>query len=336
MALIVTPRLLAQRAELYQQLASLLSAGVGILQALDLLQRSPPARSFREPLSQTHLRIQEGYTFAEALGQQGRWLPPFDLALIQAGEQAGRLAECCRLLSGYYEERAKLIRRILGDLAYPLLIIHVAVLIFPTTQLAGLLQNTSPLEFAVAKLSLLLPAYAATFILLFAAQAQRAEPLRSFLERLFTLIPMIGTARRQLALARLSAALEALIGAGVTIIEAWELSANASGSPAIRRTVHRWRGPLESGRTPGELLAESAVFPEFFSNLYATGELSGQLDDTLRRLHRHYQEEASRKLHLIAQWVPLLIYLVAVAVIAYHIITFWTGYYRNIGDVLNF
>jgi type II secretory pathway component PulF len=336
MAFIVTPRLLAQRAELYQQLASLLSAGVGMLQALDLLLRSPPARSFREPLFRTHQQIQEGYTFAEALGSQTGWLPAFDLALIKAGEQSGRLAECCRLMAGYYEERAQLIRRVLGDLAYPLLIIHVAILIFPTSQLAGLLQDTSPAQFAVGKLSLLLPAYAAAFLLLFAAQAKRAEPVRAFLERLFSCIPMIGTARRQLALARLSAALEALISAGVTIIEAWDLSANASGSPLLRRTVSRWRASLEAGRTPGELLAESAAFPEFFSNLYATGEISGQLDDTLRRLHRHYQDEASRKLRLIAQWVPLLIYLVAAGVIAWQIITFWTGYYRGIGDVLDF
>jgi type II secretory pathway component PulF len=336
MALIVTTRLLAQRAELYQQLASLLSAGVGMLQALDLLHRSPPARSFREPLSRIRSLIQEGHTFSESLARQTSWLPPFDLALIQAGEQAGRLAECCRLLSGYYEERAQLIRRVLGDLAYPLLIIHFAVIVFPTSQLTGLLQDTSPLQFILGKLSILIPCYAAVFALMFAAQAQRAEPLRSLLERTLAVIPLIGSARRHLALARLSAALEALISAGVTMIEAWELAAIASGSPAIRRAVHRWRHDLESGQTPGELLAASSVFPELFSNLYATGELSGQLDETLRRLHRHYQEEGSRKLQLVARWLPLLIYFGAMLMIAYQIISFWAGYYRGIGDVLNF
>jgi type II secretory pathway component PulF len=335
MALIVTPRLLGQRAELYQQLASLLTAGVGVLQALDLLLRSPPAHSFREPLSQTRNHIQEGLTFSESLALQGAWMPPFDLALIQSGEQAGRLAECCRLLSGYYEERARLIRSVLGNLAYPFFVVHLAVLIFPTSQLTGLLQNVSLVQFALAKLSFLLPAYAAVFALVFAAQAQRAEPLRALIEKVLALVPMLGTARRHLALARLSAALEALISAGVTMIEAWELAANASGSPAIRRAIHRWRPALESGQTPGELLGSASVFPELFSNLYATGEISGQLDDTLRRLHRHYQEEGSRKLQLVARWAPILVYLGVVAVIAYQIVSFWSGYYRNIGDVLN-
>ncbi len=143
MALIVTPKLLAQRAELYQQLSSLLSAGVGMLQALELLHRSPPSRAFRLPLAETRNRIQEGHTFSESIAMQSDWIPPFDLALIQAGEKSGRLAECCRLLAGYYEERAQLIRRVLGDLAYPLLIVHLAVLIFPTSQLTGLLQPSS-------------------------------------------------------------------------------------------------------------------------------------------------------------------------------------------------
>jgi type IV pilus assembly protein PilC len=336
MALIVTPKLLAQRAELYQQLASLLSAGVGMLQALDILHRSPPSRSFREPLSEIRSRIQEGNTFAESLAMQGTWIPPFDLALIQAGEQAGRLAECCRLLSNYYEERAQLVRRVLGDLAYPLFIVHFAVLIFPTSQLTGLLENLSPLQFLMGKLAILLPAYAAAFVLVFAAQGKRAEPFRAFVEKMLAVVPLIGTARRHLALARLSAALEALISAGVTIIEAWELAANASGSPAIRRTVHHWRPKLESGQTPGELLSTSSVFPDLFSNLYATGEVSGQLDETLNRLHRHYQEEGSRKLHLVARWAPMLVYFGVVLVIAYQVVSFWTGYYRNIGDVLNF
>ncbi len=336
MALIVTPKLLAQRAELYQQLSSLLSAGVGMLQALELLHRSPPSRAFRQPLSETRNRIQEGYTFSESIAMQSDWIPTFDLALIQAGEKAGRLAECCRLLAGYYEERAQLIRRVLGDLAYPLLIVHLAVLIFPTSQLTGLLQNLSPLQFIQAKIAFLLPAYAAICALVFAGQAKRAEPFRAAVERLLGMVPLIGTARRHLALARLSAALEALISAGVTVIEAWELAASASGSPAILHTVRRWRQHLESGETPSELLANSPAFPELFSNLYATGELSGQLDETLRRLHRHYQEEGSRKLHLIARWAPLLVYLGVMFVIAYQIISFWSGYYRDVGDVLNF
>jgi type II secretory pathway component PulF len=67
-----------------------------------------------------------------------------------------------------------------------------------------------------------------------------------------------------------------------------------------------------------------------FANLYRTGEVSGQIDQTLDRLHHHYQEEGSRRVHLIAQWLPRLIYLLILIAVAIQIIGFWTGYYDNI------
>ena len=132
------------------------------------------------------------------------------------------------------------------------------------------------------------------------------------------------------------AALEALISAGVSIFDSWELAAAASGSPALRRAVNGWYGALRAGETPAELLARTSEFPELFTNLYHTGEISGQLDDSLRRIHLHYQEEGSRRLHLFSQWVPRLIYLVILLAVGYQIVSFWTGYYNDIFQQFNF
>ena len=63
--------------------------------------------------------------------------------------------------------------------------------------------------------------------------------------------------------------------------------------------------------------------------------VSGQLDDTLRRLHLHYQEEGSRRLHAFSQWMPRLIYLGILLGIAYQVVRFWTGYYNDIFHQLN-
>jgi type II secretory pathway component PulF len=336
MSLIVTPGLLCRRSELYQQLASLLGAGVAMLEALEMLRRSPPSASFRQPLTRVIARINQGYTLGESLSFQGHWLPPFDLALLKAGEESGRLPECCRLLAGYYDERAKLARRVLGDLAYPLFLAHFALLVFPLSDLTNLVQSFNPIVFVAAKLKFLLPAYALALFLIVAGQGQRSEPWRAWVERLLYRIPLLGRARKDLALARLSAALEALINAGVSILEAWILSADASGSPALRRTVHGWRHRLEAGQTPGEILSNSAAFPETFANLYRTGEISGKLDETLGHLHRLYQEEGSRRMHLVAQWVPRLVYLAILLGIAWFIVSFWMGYFRGIADALNF
>mgnify|MGYP001616869486 CR=1 FL=1 len=142
---------------------------------------------------------------------------------------------------------------------------------------------------------------------------------------------MLGAARRHLALARLSAALEALLNAGVSKINAWELAAAASGSPALRRAVLAWRPRLEEdGQPPSEVLSECTEFPEMFANQYHTGEISGTLDDTLRRLQRYYQEEGSRKLQMLSEWAPRLVYMAIMIVIAHQVVSFWVGYYNGI------
>jgi len=94
-------------------------------------------------------------------------------------------------------------------------------------------------------------------------------------------VPLLRTARKYLCLSRLSAALEALTSAGVDLIEGWQLSAAASGSPAAAGRGGGWKVPLETGATPAELINQSGYFPEMFANLYHTGEISGKLDDSL-------------------------------------------------------
>lgn len=329
MSLIVTPRELTRRSELYQQLASLMSAGVAMIQALEMIGRNPPARSFRQPLTRLIASVTQGATLTEALLGLGRWLPSFDLALIQAAEQSGRLPECFRSLANYYIERAQLARRVLADLAYPLFILHFAICIFPISQFVRLVTQSEVFGFLGAKFLVLAPAYAMVFLLIVACQGQRGERWRANVERALRWVPVLGAARRNLALARLSAALEALVSAGVSLFDSWELAAAASGSPALRRAVHGWQGALRSGETPAELVARTSEFPELFANLYQTGEISGRLDDSLRRIHLHYQEEGSRKLHSFAQWMPRLIYLAILLAVAYQIVSFWAGYYNN-------
>ena len=100
MPFIVTPRQFNQRAEFYHQLAQLTSAGIGVVPALEQIKRSPPARSFREPLQHFLEELANGRTLSDSM-QYGGWLPVFDTALIEAGERSGRLDDCFRLLADY-------------------------------------------------------------------------------------------------------------------------------------------------------------------------------------------------------------------------------------------
>ncbi|MBM3837379.1 MAG: hypothetical protein FJ398_05340 [Verrucomicrobia bacterium] len=328
MPLIVTPRQLRLRGELYYQVGTMLSAGLPLLTALETLHKNPPARSFRHPVARLLTHFERGSTFSEAMLHAEGWLPAFDVALLQAGEQSGRLDACFKLLSEYYRDRAELVRKTIGQLRYPLFLLHFAILLGPFPDLFAT-GNLS--AYLTQTLGVLAPLYAIAFLLILACQGRHGEAWRSLLERLFRIVPILGHARRNLALARLSAALEALLSAGVSIVHAWELAAAASGSPALHRAVSTWRPRIEvRGEPPSEILTESPEFPELFANLYHTGEISGSLDDTLRRLHKYYQEEALRKLQLLAEWFPRLIYFAIIFMIAYRVVTFWTGYYGGI------
>ncbi|MCX6894576.1 MAG: type II secretion system F family protein [Verrucomicrobia bacterium] len=339
MSLFVTPGQFARRAELYLQLAQLTSAGIGIVRALEQVKRNPPARSFREPLQQMLNEIAKGRTFTQAAANTGDWLPEFDLALLRAGETTGRLDACFRDLADYYNERARLTKQMLGQLFYPVALIHFAAFVFLIILpfAASGMNCDAHLAWLFLRAALVLsPLYLGTVLLVYSLQSKHGEQWRATIEAILHPLPMLGTARHYLALARLATALEALLAAGVNIIEAWELAANASGSPALRKIVSAWKPPLAAGRTPAELLRDTARFPDMFSNLYTTGEVSGKLEESLGSLRRYYNEEGSRKLQTLASLMPKLVYLVVALVIAYNVINFYTGYFKQIDDASHF
>jgi type II secretory pathway component PulF len=333
MPLDFTPGQFARRAEFYHQLGALTGAGLGLVRGLETLQRNPPARSYRQPIQRILDELTHGLSFTESLRRVGQWVPGFDIALLEAGEQSGRLEACFRLLADYYRDRAQLARQMLGDLAYPVALFHFAIFIFPFAQLFTTGNWT---RYLAQTLGVLIPVYVIVGLIIYAAQSRHGETWRGLLESILRPIPLLGAARQYLALSRLSAALEALLAAGVTVIEAWELAATASGSPALRRAVLAWRPQVNAGQTPAEAVSASPRFPEMFANQYNTGEVSGTLDDTLRRLRIYYHEEGSRKLHAVAQWTPRLVYFFIMLMIAWHVVKFWMGYFKQIGDAGGF
>lgn len=335
MALLVTPAQLTRRADFFHQLSQMTAAGLGLIRALEVAERNPPQASLRAPLQRALAMLRDGAGVAESLSRSGHWLSDFDIALIQAGEQSGRLPQCFELLSGYYSDRAQLIRQVIAFVVYPLFIFHLAVVIFPIGAFTDLILKGEVLAYVAQKVMILAPIYALALLLYYSLEAKRAEWWRGTVEHVLSLVPVLGTARRSLAIARLSVALEALINAGVTIIEAWELAAAASGSPALRRVVADAKPHWQSGQQPSETISSRHEFPTAFASLYQTGEISGQLDDALRRCHTLYQDEGSRKLKtFILGFAGILVGLVF-AMVAFQIVRFWMGYFQQINNAIN-
>lgn len=329
MPLIVTPRQLVHRAQFYRQLSQMTAAGLPFISALNMQLENPPARSYREPIRAIIGQLGQGSTIAEALQHQGSWMPTFDLALVEAGEKSGRLDSVFKMLAEYYEENAAILRKLIGDLAYPVFLLHFAALVFsfPFFQLfqAGLNWG----HFGLKVFMVLLPFYAILSFVLIVGRLNSGSKWRRVFERLIRLVPLLGAARHFLALSRLCAALEALINAGVNIIPAWEMAAAASGSPALQRTVLSWRPKFDKGQTPAEAINQTrSQFPELFANLYQSGEVSGQLDQTLRRLHAYYKEEGSFKLKMFTKILSKAVYFMVAGYIAYSVVKFYSGLFN--------
>ena len=227
--------------------------------------------------------------------------------------------------------RAQIARQVIIDLAYPAFLFHAAIFIFPFVRL---FQTGDWIAYLIQTFGVLVPIYAVVALTIFATQSRHGERWRSVIESLLHPIPVLGAARHSLALSRLAGALEALLSAGVTVIEAWELAATACGSPALRRAVLAWRPRVDGGETPAEAVSASSRFPELFANQYATGEVSGKLDETLQHLHSYYQDEGSRKLRAFAQWTPRAVYFGIMLMVAWWIIGQGMAHMKQIQDAI--
>ncbi|MDB6064507.1 MAG: Type secretion system protein [Pedosphaera sp.] len=331
MSLIITPGQLSKRAQFYRQLGQLTSAGIGIINAFEMLHANPPDATYRKPTRELITQLSGGATVTEAVRHLGHWMPALDIALVGAGEKSGRIDAVFKLLANFYDDRARMLRQMISALWYPAFVFHFAIILFP---FLAFFSDGNWIVFLAKTLGIFIPLYCLVLLMIYASRNRRGASWRSVLEMLLRPVPVLGTARQYLALARLSVALEALLNAGVTIIEAWEMAATASGSPAILRTVTAWKPAVVGGQTPSEAINASGSFPDVFANLYHSGEVSGQLDDSLRRLHDYYQEEGSRKLNMFARVVPKAVYFAVAFLVGFKVIAFYSNYFNQLNEIM--
>lgn len=335
----VTPAELARRAELYNQLGTMITAGLPLVQALEMTARSGSIRGSRKTILALIQSLKEGHTFTDSMKRVQGWMSEFDIALLSVGEESGRLDASFKLLSNHYAARSQIIRNTISGLITTIATVHVFLLVFPLGYLiqfavSGIAHGeySQCLGFIIEKIIVFGALYGTILFLIFACQGQRGLKWRLFVESIFQMIPLLRTAQKYLVLSRLSAALEALTNAGVDVPRGWELAGAAAGSPHLNREIAAWKPKIESGLTPADLVSQTRYFPELFANLYHTGEISGKLDETLSRLHIYYQDEGFRVLRTFTRILNGTIYALVVGVVGYNIIEFWVHYYSGMMD----
>jgi len=329
-----TPGQLNRRAQLYEQLGSMLAAGVPLIQTLEMSSRNASLRSSRKTIQALIGHLKEGHTFADSMTRVQGWLPEFDVTLLSVGEESGRLDASFKLLGRNYATRAQIIRATISRLITTILTLHVFLIIFPLGLLVAFFQgifNDQYLQcipFLIEKIIVFGGIYALVSFLIFSSGSRRGESWRALMESIFQKIPLLGTALRYLALARLASALDALMNAGVNIVKSWQLASAASGSPRLKREIAELAPQLEIGLTPADMVNQLDYFPEMFANLYRTGEISGQIDDTLGRLHHYYEDEGFRILQVFTRIMNGTVYGLLVLLVGYNIIKFYVGYFN--------
>lgn len=320
-----------QRALFYSQISTLLNAGFPLMSALEHLSRNPTTSGLRSPILKLLQGIQNNLTFSESLECLGGWTPDFDIALIRAGEQSGTLDRALAVLARHHDSRATNLHAVIQEAVYPALVLHVALFIVP---LPHLIQTGHVGLYLLQSGGTLLTLYLMVAIIAAAIQPNRSLAWRSRIEGILVHIPVWGSARTDLALARLAGSLHALLSAGILVTEAWPLAAKASGSPMLIRVVDLWPPLLLSGSTPAELVSNSGVFPDFFASAYATGEVSGRLEEQLGRLEKYHETEGFRKLRALSTWSPRLLYGVIAIWIAFQILVIAGGYVSTLNQLL--
>jgi type II secretory pathway component PulF len=329
----VTPGQLARRAQLYDQLAASITAGLPLMQALEMAGRNRSLRGSQLQIRALLGHLRDGYTFADSMRKVSGWLPEFDIALLTAGEQSGRIDTAFKELGRSYAATSAIVRQTIKSLLTVLVTLHVFLLVFPLPLLVNFAWGIIDGDYSRCVPFLFWKAitfgilYGVVFFFIFACQGNRHERWRAIVENFFNCVPMLRTALKELAVARFTSALDALLNAGVPVIKSWELAAAASGSPRLRRELEPWLPELETGMTPADIAAQIRWFPEMFTNLYTTAELSGQHDETLKRLNVYFEEEGRNNLQYFIKIAIGITIGVIMAIIAYNIIKFWVGYY---------
>jgi len=314
-----------------RQLATMIDAGLPIVQCLEVLATQSPNKKLRGVIRQLKEEVEAGSTFTDALRKHPKLFDDLFVNMVAAGEVGGILDSILHRLSGYMEKAMKLKSKIKGAMIYPATIVTVAVgvtailLIFVIPVFAELFGSfgqalPAPTQFVI-NLSNFTIAYAHYIAGVCIAagiasrQFYRTEAGRLTFDQMFLQLPVFGDLIRKAAVARFTRTLSTLVSSGVPILDALAITARTAGNKIVERAVLATRVSISEGRTIAEPLAQSKVFPPMVCQMISVGETTGALDAMLQKIADFYEEEVDNAVaNLTALMEPLVILFLGVVI----------------------
>ncbi|MFH1131068.1 MAG: type II secretion system F family protein [Pseudomonadota bacterium] len=295
-------------AVLCRQFATMIDAGLPLVQCLEILSTQTDNRAFGRILADVKQRVEGGSTFSDALRSHPKVFDDLFVNLVQAGEVGGILDTIMNRLAVYLEKAMKLRARVRGAMVYPIAIASIAVIV-----IVVLLWKVIPVfenmfkDMGAGKLPALTQAVmdishgflnnahwfalgGVTFIVSFTSVV-RTKRGKYALHKFLLFLPIVGPVLRKVVVSRFTRTFGTLLSSGVPILDAMDICAKTVGNLVVERAISNTRDRIAEGKDLATPLMESKVFPPMVVQMIGVGEQTGALDQMLQKIADFYEEE---------------------------------------------
>ncbi len=332
-----------------RQLSSILSSGLTLMQALNILREQIQNPQMRDIVNSLIADVQEGKTFAESIAKYPKVFSPIYISLIRAAESSGFLDKVLLRLADNLEKQQKLSGTIRSALAYPVIVIilmvvvMVVMMVFVMPQLSVLYQNLNiPLPFTT-QVVMGISNFVITFwplvlgmvvAAVFALQRwQKTESGRLILDGLQLKLPVFGNLIRKTVMAEFARTFGLLVGAGTLVVQSLNESADTAGNVIYKSAIKEVAKRVEKGVSIGDAMSAFDIFPPILVQMVKIGEQTGKLDESLLRVSEYFEREVDGVVGTLTTAMEPFIMIVLGIGVAFLIISIITPIYNLTSNI---
>lgn len=314
-----------------RQFATMINAGLPLVQALDILAQQTENKLLAEVTRQVVYDVESGKTLADALRKHPKAFTDLYVNMVAAGEAGGILDTILVRLAQFLEKNDAIVRKVKGAMIYPAVILSVAVIaiavllifVIPTFQnMFASVNLVLPLPTRIViGMSGILTTYWWAILGVIAATVfainryYQTPPGRLQIDSMLLRLPVLGDVIRKAAVSRFTRTLGTLISSGVSILDGLEITARTAGNMVIHNAVMDSRASIAGGETIAAPLQKSKVFPPMVISMIAVGEQTGGLDEMLSKIADFYDDEVDAAVStLLSLMEPIMIVVLGVIV----------------------
>jgi type IV pilus assembly protein PilC len=314
-----------------RQFATMIDAGLPLVQCLDILARQQENKTFKEVLQNVKEDVESGSTFADALKKHPKVFDELFVNLVAAGEIGGILDTILNRLAAYIEKALKLRKQVKSAMTYPATIVGIAtiviavILVFVIPAFEKMFADFGGALPAPTQIVINISNFVQSYILVIIGfivlmvfsfkRIYRTKKGRLKMDQLALKAPIFGVLIRKVAVAKFSRTLGTMISSGVPILDGLEIVAKTAGNKVVENAIYEVRESISHGKTIAEPLEKSGVFPPMVCQMVAVGEQSGAIDTMLNKIADFYDDEVDDAVsNLTAMMEPLLMLFLGVTV----------------------